>query len=513
MQTYCNWFIALAVTVLITALMPGQQNGSTPIITVSKETTYFTEPLLPDGSLDFVVAWDRHCKRGVTPQNNAALHLARAFGTGEGDDKLPDAFFREIGCEPPRESKDQCYIHPWTYFKDQGDDSFNATIKDGVYQRTLHPWSRNEFRNVAAWLDRVQTPLSHITQAAQQKRCYLPLQKPTFEKYRCLTLYDHAYGYEMLMLDTTFFRRAMMYLKEKKWQQAMEDILVMHRMARWHQRGEDLSLINDFSTACTAIRADCILFAQHDIPSELLSEYRQELERLAPLSRLSDNLMLAGRCRTLDSIVMTAKHGESFPGSIGGPADRDFIQENQSVKLTTVDWDEALRLTNQWFDRVDKDVKTTIEQQGLDAYRKLVGALESDREAVRKKLDIAAQLSAREQGKLVAEIMQQRLLVNLPMCINAEQRYLMFLRFRTIAVALEQYRHKQGVYPDKLAQLVPGCLAELPKDISTNAPPSYQKTEKGYRLYSFALNGVDDQGRSYLDEPRGDDIVLELPTK
>src|SRR5271157_5537856 len=58
-------------------------NAPSPLkFTVSKETTYLTEPLRPDGRVDYLKAMNDHLNRGVTPENNAAVELIQALGPG-----------------------------------------------------------------------------------------------------------------------------------------------------------------------------------------------------------------------------------------------------------------------------------------------------------------------------------------------------------------------------------------------------------------------------------------------
>jgi hypothetical protein len=64
-----------------------------PKITISRETTYFTGPLRPDGYVDYLAATNEYCSKGVTPENNAAGPLIQAFGPGEIDKDLREGFF------------------------------------------------------------------------------------------------------------------------------------------------------------------------------------------------------------------------------------------------------------------------------------------------------------------------------------------------------------------------------------------------------------------------------------
>jgi hypothetical protein len=64
-----------------------------------------------------------------------------------------------------------------------------------------------------------------------------------------------------------------------------------------------------------------------------------------------------------------------------------------------------------------------------------------------------------------------------------------------IACALERYRLKQNVFPEKLDELVPAFLPAPPLDPMNNQPFHYHRTDDGwFQLYSVGLNGQDDGG-------------------
>src|SRR4029078_1861738 len=72
---------------------PASEDKSKPKITISKETTYITEPLRPDGYPDYVAALNQRMSLGVTPENNAAVLLQKAFGPSEIPVALRADFF------------------------------------------------------------------------------------------------------------------------------------------------------------------------------------------------------------------------------------------------------------------------------------------------------------------------------------------------------------------------------------------------------------------------------------
>jgi hypothetical protein len=70
------------------------------------------------------------------------------------------------------------------------------------------------------------------------------------------------------------------------------------------------------------------------------------------------------------------------------------------------------------------------------------------------------------------------------------------IRDATLAgIACERYRRRLGVYPDTLAQLVPGELAAVPVDICTGRPILYRPSQSTVLLYSAGLDQDDDQAK------------------
>ena len=80
-----------------------------------------------------------------------------------------------------------------------------------------------------------------------------------------------------------------------------------------------------------------------------------------------------------------------------------------------------------------------------------------------------------------------------------------------LAFALAWYQRDHGRYPKKLDELAPKYVRAIPGDVFSGKPLIYRPNEKGYLLYSVGYNGKDDGGRSYDDDPPGDDLVVRMP--
>jgi len=71
------------------------------------------------------------------------------------------------------------------------------------------------------------------------------------------------------------------------------------------------------------------------------------------------------------------------------------------------------------------------------------------------------------------------------------------------ALALERYRLAGGKVPERLEELVPQYLPEVPSDPFDGNPIRYRRTDPGYCLYSIFEDGQDNGGKEKTDVPSG----------
>ncbi len=67
-----------------------------------------------------------------------------------------------------------------------------------------------------------------------------------------------------------------------------------------------------------------------------------------------------------------------------------------------------------------------------------------------------------------------------------------------LGIACKIYRNAHGNYPEKLSDLRPEILEELPLDPFTGKPYAYRKQDPGFIVYSLGSNLKDDEGRGTL---------------
>jgi len=76
-----------------------------------------------------------------------------------------------------------------------------------------------------------------------------------------------------------------------------------------------------------------------------------------------------------------------------------------------------------------------------------------------------------------------------------------------LACALERFRRTKGNYPEKLDELVPGFIAQMPHDVITGKSFTYRAMDGQFLLYSIGWDEKDDggvPGKTLFDEGQGD---------
>jgi len=62
-------------------------------------------------------------------------------------------------------------------------------------------------------------------------------------------------------------------------------------------------------------------------------------------------------------------------------------------------------------------------------------------------------------------------------------------------IACKIFQNRHGIFPEKLSQLVPDILSEVPTDPFSGKPLIYRRTPSGFIVYSVGSNGKDDGGK------------------
>lgn len=490
--------------------------GSTPPIIVSRETTYITEPLGPNGLPDYEKHVLEMYRDGVTPENNAAVLLWQALWPGGLDPKDYAAVAAELGLSEIPSSDDslklfhgnenQAAILAWLQtrgaapVKDESEpvseedsDSPDSELVDKIIgQAMTSPWTSEQIPPLAEWVKANRAPLDLIVEATRRPRYYAPSP----------TLLDKNHDTLIAMLlpclqgareaARALSARAMLHVAENRLTEAWQDVFAMHRLAHLVAQGRTHfdqlvgMVISDMAGQVTT----ALLDSEH-MTVELARQIQQELEALQSFSEVGNCLNGMERLSGLDAILYTKEHGIQSLIGMNGPEP----ESRSIVDAASVNWNIVLKRLNQWYDRLNEAAQLPPGEQRSAVLQQFDADMSAQASDIRTPgRIIAAFVNRNARSELFAEVVASLMLPAITAATTAEDRTNTNLELTRLAAALAVYRAEHKIYPTKLDELVPSVLKTLPVDLFHAKPFLYKRDGDGYLLYSAGPNGSDDGG-------------------
>jgi hypothetical protein len=314
--------------------------------------------------------------------------------------------------------------------------------------------------------------------------------------------------------------RAMLRADEGKVDEAWEDLLACHRLARLVGQGptlvEELVAIAVDGIACAGDQA---LLQHARLAPAQIARMRADLDKSPPMPKMVDKIDVGERFMYLDCVGMVARQGFSSLAELtGGSQPKGMLQSLIDVTArTTVDWDQSLRMGNFWYDRmVDACGKPTRDER-QSALRKMDDDIRKLAAATKDWKSLGLSILGGPRNAISERVGQVFVCLLMPAMFaaaQAEDRGSMQFALIRLAFALAAYHADHDAYPAKLADLAPKYVAEVPKDIFNASELHYRQESGGYLLYSVGVNGKDDGGKSYDDRKGGedwDDLAVRVP--
>ena len=524
-----RWYVLIVLAMCLSGSVLGQDAASNqpvskskpvfvPKITVGKETTWVTVPVGPNGFIDYLAAVNQRHMRGVTPENNAVALLYQAMGPKPDGTRQPDRFFQLLGIEPPPEEGTYYEeLGRWWKRKEkplpEGAADFNV-IYDIQSTAQSRPWKAKEFPEIAEWLRDLDVPLQLAAEAASRTEYFSPLVPPQGkEEGRLIEVLlpgaQLARGFAR-----AFIARAMLRLGEVDDYAAWRDLFVVHRLGRLVGRGPTMieGLVG-IALESMAIEAELRMISETQPSAKFVARYRKQLDNLPARSLMADKIDVAERAMFLDCCTHFARGTISIEEIGGGDADNSFMKKLvEGAVVQSVDWDEVMRASNRWYDRMVVAAKLPTYREREEAFAKLdedIQTLAQKRHGPAALLQLLAGKPAITQA--IADTLITLLLPAVRQAHRAEDRITQRMQNLEVALALSAWRSEHDSYPKSLADLVPKYLAVAPTDRFNSEPLHYSTTPDGYLFYSVGDNGKDDEGHSFDDNPRGDDLPVKMP--
>ena len=468
-----------------------------PKITISKETTWATEPLRPDGFVDYLEAVNRRHSQGVTVENNACVLLYQAMGPSPQGDRMPDRFFRRMGIEPlPDEGR---------YFE---------YCPDGLPDVLDQPWTAREQPGVAAWLKRNELPLATITAATERPHYFSPLVNSDAKPDGGMIDVLLPGVQRSRDLARALAARAMWELAEGSQVDAWRDLMTIHRLGRLVGQGPTIiEYLVGIAIESIAFHGEFQFLSQTKPSAKMLKLYRKQLDRLPPRALVADKLDVGERACVLDCAHRLAR-GQMELKEIVDAGDNNPLFEKlaEGPILQMVDWDVVLKSANQWFDRLEQISRKPNYLERTAAMQQLDEEVKKLAEQRRGPMALLPLLGGRPAiTQAMSETLISLLLPSVTQVYRSEGQAIQRMHHLELAFALAAWRSEHDSYPDSLEKLAPKYIAEIPIDLFNGQPLKYDRVGEGYRFYSVGRNEKDDEGRSF--DEGADDLVVRLPAK
>ena len=129
----------------------GSRVGRHVAVTISRTTTYITEPLRADGYPDYQTALNRMASEGVTPDNNAAVAIVKLIPPTPKEAKYRETLFGLMGIRPPHEAGER-FLEFSAYLKGSVKKEDEWPVYDQLDVAMKGPWSKKDCPWVARWL-------------------------------------------------------------------------------------------------------------------------------------------------------------------------------------------------------------------------------------------------------------------------------------------------------------------------------------------------------------------------
>ena len=460
---------------------------------IGPETTFVNGPLTADGRIDYETALHERLSEGVTPDNNAAVLIDRAFGPAAISGpvaismSMRGRYFERLGIEPLPEQGD--YVVTQTTFTQQKLDGVpdRAERQEEIFKELgraqQRPWTEDECPLAAEWLAANEKPLELIEEATKRPRFYSPLVTSGQLLEGASNLQNLREAARLLV------SRAMFRLGHDDIAGAWSDFLACHRLARLiaQQSQTLIEFLVAAAVDAVATAGDAALIA-HGLSAEQARQCLTDHTALPARMPIADVFHLGERLVSLDAMQSTA-------GSAG------------------FDFNVTMRRTNQVFDDIIAAMKLKGAQNRRDAFARLETDLKQRAQASRHPLRLVAGYVINSRKAISNSVSDTLVMLMVPAFTQAQiadDRTRIKSDLVRVGFALAAHRAELGGYPKELDALVPKYLEALPLDRMVDQPLRYVVRENGFLLYSIGANGRDDGG-AMNGQQNQDDVSFEVP--
>ncbi len=502
-----------------------------PLFRISKQTTFFTEPLLKNGHVDYLTALNNSEKPiNLTPKNNGAVYLIKAIGRQTDP---PNAHtintWKALGLSkdgkgfytfPTR--NDPVFVN-FDYYILLQTNSMNAArkkryqeqLEESFYVHAQKPWKKGEHPELSKWIEMNAPSLRLLMQGTRKEIFHLPYVWSSPEQTPgALNAVNLPVAFRSRSFTRLLKIRAMRSIEEKRFKSALQDFMTIHKFAR--QFGTRKTFIDNL----IAIATDAVAFygAQHfihhpEVPADLLRDYSTKLQTFSAASNMAHSMNTFERCITLDfALFFATKRNEQHNEILEAFGIQGSFYE--AMTQMDIDWNLVLIQINHFYDEMEQLYpKQHLKREAL--IKEKIKTIIKRTTSLRSATGLAKLLlmGRKVRSETVAEVLIALQMPAFDKAFVAEQRGLTKIDLAMTHVALELYKKAHNQYPKSLSNLVPDFLDKVPQDrFIEHHPLKYESAGKEFLLYSVGRDGIDNHGKPPGKAGEENDIVINTST-
>ncbi len=476
---------------------------------VSEETTYLTEPLNDDGTVNYHKYLEEQASDGVTPENNAAIGILQVMGPEaiygrEDAEAIVPLAAEALGVSVETLCKDMtfqdfddfCTDRDWELHPDTGWEE-RPDWWDVREHLQAHPWSAQEYPIPAEWVAANEDVLDHVVAGLAKPGHYLPdiclSDPPTYEVGRI------RLGH-LMMLTRALTVRAMFRVASGDPEGAWGDIYAIRQLARHMGDGNLLQYMISMGLDRIALDAQEALLREGSPDADLLEQMVDDIALLKAPSFVD-----AVRGERLFSLAIIQS---AYAGHIP--------EDDRAIWFSlTEHWDGESVNVNHYMRRVNAMNEQMVRVVDQPYYGAILAQWDDEYGDIQDEeftLDVDAMMAKMDQEPTIltwgegedAEAATDALidagrpseLAHIRQMVVASGEFTARRVALDVAIALERYRMDHGEYPGELEALVPAYLDEVPADPFDGEPMRYLLTGDAAVVYSVGANLTDDGGVS-----------------
>jgi hypothetical protein len=240
------------------------------------------------------------------------------------------------------------------------------------------------------------------------------------------------------------------------------------------------------------------------------------------MPELINRIDLGDRYRFLNLLCLLDQKGPAVLQQILGDtlASAEDSALQKAASDTFFDWNEPLKMGNQWFDRQVAICRLTSRHDRQLALEKSAAELQQMADDssspgmfalnwFTKKSAKAA--FGRIVGATLIQLIDSEPNRSLAQSLKSTDQHAVYLAMAETGLALAAYRADHDEYPEDLASLTPQYTAKLPADpYALDKPLHYRRQSSGYLLYSIGPDGLDQGGGESERYSDSDDVAVSI---